>query len=152
MDWGIVARRLANGEDAEYVLDQFHEADRENFRVWLLNEAGAEAVARYDANLRLLDLGITRAQNVWHSITPKQRRTLIVTEQHGGKLGRIGKEYRHVARHQRYVPIYVATLRPLCERDLMAWDGGAFDPEGAAVITERGRFVLKHGPIDNPKE
>jgi hypothetical protein len=29
---------------------------------------------------------------------------------------------------------------------LLAWDGGALDPEKAAVITERGLFVLKHGP------
>jgi hypothetical protein len=33
-----------------------------------------------------------------------------------------------------------ATIRNLCARDLLAWDGGAF------AVTERGRFVLRHGP------
>jgi hypothetical protein len=43
-------------------------------------------------------------------------------------------------------PIYARTLRNLCARNLMAWDGGAFDPEAVAVITENGRFVYQHRP------
>ena len=29
------------------------------------------------------------------------------------------------------------------------WDGGAFDPERKAVLTERGKFVLRHGQAEN---
>ena len=42
----------------------------------------------------------------------------------------------------------VKTIRNLADRGLLAWDGGAFDPEAAAIPTERGRFVAKHGPAN----
>ena len=37
------------------------------------------------------------------------------------------------------------TVRALAAHELLAWDGGALDPERKAVVTERGRFVFAHG-------
>lgn len=42
-------------------------------------------------------------------------------------------------------PIRLATLRKLAAHGLVDWDGGAFDPEAAAVLSEQGRFVLAKG-------
>ena len=111
----------------------------------ILEEAGVSQLAEFDAAMRDVRSGVAQARNIWHSISPAQRRALTAASEHGGRLTREGREYRHRDRHQPYRPIHVAILRPLCERNLMAWDGGAFDPEGAAVITEHGLFVLKHG-------
>lgn len=146
-------RRIGNGEDVTHLLDIQSAERREDFRSSMLKRAETDRVAQialehYDAAMRDLDSGVMGARDTWHSISPAQRRVLTGVERHGGRLDRIGKEYRATkGRHQPYMLAYVATIRPLCSRDLMAWDGGAFDPEAAAVITERGRFVLKHGPV-----
>lgn len=142
-------RRIRNGEEVEHVFDIKHAEDRVEFRAWLVEEAKTNPrvdLENWDRKMRELDLSIDRAKMVWHSISAAQRRVLVGVARHGGRLERVGKEYRASrGRHQPYMPAYVATIRPLCSRDLMAWDGGAFDPEAAAVITERGRFVLAHG-------
>lgn len=142
-------RRIRNGEDVEHVLDIKFATDRAEFRAWLVEEAKINPrvdLEDWDRKMRELDLGIDRAKMVWHSISATQRRVLFGAITHGGRMERVGKEYRaSKGRHQPYVPAYVATIRPLCSRDLMAWDGGAFDPEATAVVTERGRFVVAHG-------
>lgn len=120
---------------------------RQRVRHFLLDEGRPDLLAEYDAKMRDLDSGVMGAQSTWHSISATQRRALTEAAEHGGKLVRVGKEYRHGARNQPYKPIYVKTVRNLCSRDLLAWDGGAFDPESAAVVTERGLFVLSHGPV-----
>lgn len=40
------------------------------------------------------------------------------------------------------------TVRNLAARELVAWDGTAFDPEARAVLSERGRFVVRHGQAE----
>lgn len=143
-------RRIRNGEDVQHVIEIQSAEQRDEFRAWMLkwsetNPAARTALEHFDARMRDLATGVTGARSVWHSISQAQRRALESAEQHGGRLDRVGIEYRHCARHQPYLPIYVRTLRPLCSRDLFAWDGGAFDPESAVVLTERGRFVLARG-------
>lgn len=85
----------------------------------------------------------------WHSISPAQRRALQYAAANEGRLERSFLSKRYICRDplspDSETPIRVRTIRNLCARDLLAWDGGAFDPEAAAVITERGLFVLKHG-------
>lgn len=100
---------------------------------------------RFMQRMRDLDLGLTGARAVWHSISPAQRHALSYIAGHGGRLERHGKAYQPVTGEAPRRSIRILTLRPLAERNLIAWDGGAFDPEQAVVLTERGRFVLKHG-------
>jgi hypothetical protein len=138
----------ANGEPVADVMDEKLAVEREEFRSFLADQGprGVEALANYDRAMRDVDTGHAGARNAWHSITPAQRRVLVTAAARDGRVQREGKEYRHAqGHHQLYRPFYVATLRPLCERGLMAWDGGAFDPEAAAVLTERGRFVVMRG-------
>lgn len=145
MSWEEAVRRIAAGEDTEAVLDEKSAAERAEFIEWLRREAGDEAADRHLAKMREIDTGVYGARGCWAALSLAQRRALAEAERHGGRLDRVGKEYRHSARDQSYKPVYVATVRNLCARELMAWDGGAFMPEDAAVVSERGRFVLKHG-------
>lgn len=106
-------------------------------------EAGRpDVLAQYDEAVRLNRLGITRARAVWHSISAAQRAVLKVAGEFN-RLFLINGEYMP-GRPPGEPKIRVRTVRNLCDRNLLAWDGGVFVPENAAVITEHGRFVLKH--------
>src|SRR5580658_3016903 len=133
-------RRIQNGEDVQHVIETASAESRAEFRSWMLKWAetnrGVEiALEHYDAAMRDLDSGVMGARSTWHSISPAQQRAL-----------RTALEDTVDGKWVRGIGAGVSTIRALCARDLMAWDGGAFDPEAAAVITERGRFVLAHGP------
>lgn len=89
------------------------------------------------------------ARTTWHSISDAQRRTLII-------VGTGSRKLRRSSWSKNFYDAYgephavdkaagLLTVRNLCSRGLLAWDGGSFDPEKAAVITERGLFVLRHG-------
>lgn len=107
------------------------------------------AADQHQATLREIDLGTYGAKATWAALSAQQRRVMWLVEKHGPRLIRFKKEYiAENVRHQMHVPIYVSTIRPLCARDLLAWDGGALDPEAAIVLTERGQFMLRHGQGD----
>ena len=125
--------------------DERDQPQRAAFVAYLQSDGHAVAADDYLAKMREIDNGISGARGCWAAMTATQRRALTEANIHGGRLDRDGKGYRHASRNQPYRPIYAASVRNLCRRDLMAWDGGAFDPEASAVVTERGRFVLKHG-------
>ena len=140
-------------EEAARVMDQNDVDERASFDRFMREECGRPDLAdRHAARLHEMDSGRDGARRTWHSISAAQRRALLTAQAHGGQFKRIGKEYRHRDRNQPYVPCHVTTLRNLCARELLAWDGGAFDPESAAVLTERGRFLLAWGPTPDPLE
>ena len=162
LNWPEIMRRMNAGEELEDLLGEQAAEERMSFRIWLGNqgERGAEALARYDAWVRAADLGIDRAQAVWHSISDAQRRLVAMLGVTGRTLERFGnKVYLIRVRNaldnctiSRWTP-RLATVRNLASRELLEWTGGAFDPEASAVATERLRFVLKWGPrtdIENP--
>lgn len=128
-------------------------ADEARFREFMLAQDCPEAIARYDERMRLERLGIAGARRAWHSISPAQRRTLAYLGERPGYLLRNSSQrtfydYRGEP-HAEDKIARVATVRNLADRELLSWDGGAFDPERKVVLTERGRFVLKHGPMPN---
>ena len=152
MDWIEVARRIGAGEDVEAVLDEFHAAQREQFRSFLADEGpkGVAALAKFDQQMRDLDSGVDGARRTWQSLSPAQRDAVCLMVRDGTRLQRNGETgfYTYVG-HPGGFAIKgprIATVRNLAARDLVAWDGGAFDPEAVAVLTERGRFVHQHGP------
>lgn len=130
-------------EEVDHAIEADMRQREERFRAYMIEIGRPDLLAEYDAKQREYRLGIYSAKMTWHSISPAQRRALLDTERHGGRLTREGKEYRHRDRHQPYRPIRIATVRNLAARELLAWDGGAFDPEGSAVLTEHGQFVVK---------
>lgn len=94
----------------------------------ILHDMGRPDLAgELERNLRDVRSGVSSARNIWHSISPAQRRALVA-----------------FAAGATTCPL--RTARPLCARDLLACDGGLLDPEARFALTEHGRFVLAHGP------
>lgn len=116
----------------------------------MLREAGRpDLVAELDQNIRDCESGVMGAKSTWRSISPAQRRVLVLLEP-GRRLRRCGGS------RTRYDAVGgnveaegnvcgIATARNLCARELIACDGTAFDPEARFTLTERGRFVLAKG-------
>lgn len=131
---------------AEEILHALEAADRvreARFREMLLAEAGPEALARYEAKMKEVALGVDHAQMVWHSISNAQRRALKGISE--GRCRRVNNYYL-VGESGRFVwKERVATIRNLADRGLIDWDGGAFEPEREAVLSEAGRFLLAKG-------
>lgn len=142
--------KLLPGESVE---DWFDRTSRENaarMRETILASAHPDAekiLADYTANIRNLERGLTGARSCWHSISPKQARTLAILGA-GGALHKDGDsiyfDYRGLP-HDLTHACDIRTVRALCAHELAVVDGGTFDPESKIVITERGQFVLRHG-------
>lgn len=130
-------------------LDAKFTRQRERVRQVLYEQGRPDLVAEFDRKMREIDTGIEGARNCWHSISEAQRRALTFASSVHGRLVKSALRRRYIGvplDPQPEAPILVKTVRALCAHNLLAWDGGAFDPEAAAVITERGLFVLKHSP------
>lgn len=151
--WDEIARRFAAGEPLEHLVDERSAAERERVRAVLagMGPRASHALKDYDAALRDYDTGLYGARMCWHSISPAQRRTLLFLAP-----GRVLVRSARVRGHYDAVGTSAAvdtiakaarldTARNLASRGLLDWDGGALDPEGRAVPSDRGRFVLAHG-------
>lgn len=121
----------------------------ERVRSMLYKHGRPDLVAEMDGKLREIRLGTYGAKATWRSLSDAQRFALEFAAETGGRLARIGKTYWTPGDTCKIYGIRLATIRNLVARDLMAVDGGAFDPEREFVITEHGRFVLKHGQNEN---
>lgn len=85
-----------------------------------------------------------RAAAAWGSLSAAQARLLSGLRAHGWVLRRRGSMFDACAAGGSVAVAGVAhlrTVRALAARGLIDWDGGAFDPEAAAVLSDRGRFV-----------
>lgn len=138
-------------QPSDFDMETFrHECDRrriairERFRQWLISVDRPDLLADFDSNMRDVDLGLTAARNIWHSISAAQRHTLKTAiygplERHGVWYGPNDGDFARVCK--------IGTIRNLIARSLVDCDGGAFDPEARVVISDHGRFVVKHGPV-----
>lgn len=136
--------------DVHFLLDREQQKRRTRVDAMLREEGRPDLADDLAANLRDVDSGVSGARNVWHSISSAQRHALqYAANAAGGQIERVGKEYLDRLWTLPDRRIHAPTIRALCLHELMAWDGGLPDPEAAVVVTERGRFVLKHGPMEN---
>jgi hypothetical protein len=107
-----------------------------------------ELLAEYDRDMHDLDLGLTGARAAWHSISPAQRRVMEALEP-GRTLVRArwsSRRYDAIGSpHATASLCGLATVYNLVRRDLLQWDGPETDFNAKAILTERGRFVLKRG-------
>jgi hypothetical protein len=163
MDWPEIIRRMQAGEELENLLDESALRDRAVMAQMFADMGASDLWRRYQERMIALDLGIDRAQAVWHSISDAQRRLVAALGPAGRYLERHGtRRFNIIVRFATAIgaeSVWVcvwqpglATVRNLAERELLEWTGGVFDSEASAVPTERLRFVLRHGPrTDIPK-
>lgn len=139
---------LRGEDDIEFLLDRTQARHRERVMEVLREEGRADLAAEYAAKMRELDTGVLRARNVWQALSPAQRRVMEIMEP-GRTLrrrDRLSSRYDAYGNpHAESNVCGVRTVRNLAARELVAWEGGAFAPEARAVLTEHGRFVLRHG-------
>lgn len=104
-----------------------HESQRAQERVKrvLMEEGRPDLVEWLDGKLRDVRLGISSAQGKWHALSICQRVAL-----------------QRLARGEP-VEARDATWQALIRRQLIEW-------RGKPAITEHGRFVVKHGPVNTP--
>lgn len=136
-----------NNDDVLRWSEEESERSRRRVKAILWEQGRPDLANELDAKMRDIRLGIDGARSAWHSISDAQRRVLTILET-GRHLIRGTGKARYDATGAPYpVPnlCRLATARALCARDLLAPDGGAFDPESKFVLTERARFVMKHG-------
>lgn len=132
-------------------LDRESAQKTERVRALLLAEGRPDLVADLVARLRDIRLGLDAARNCWHSISSAQRRVLLLLAE-----GRVLVRPPHSrTRCHAIGPPHalgdvcsIATARALCKHELLACDGVLLDPERRMVLTERGRFVVRHGPTE----
>jgi hypothetical protein len=136
-------------KDIEFELDRQKRESNDRVKALLQAEGRFDLVEEFDQRIRDLNLGVTRARSVWHSISPAQRSLLALMMRGGVILVREGQTsfydlmqaaevvHRRVSR--------LPTVRSLLARDLLACEGGAFDPEAVVVLTENARFVFTKG-------
>lgn len=124
---------------------------RERVRAMILQNGGKDALADFDRQMRDLDLGVTGARAKWHSLSDKQRRTMQALRV-GAALVRIPNTTGYCVNSIGHLGkvCSLPTARALSRHELIAPDGGAFDPESRFVLTERGRFVFAHGRETQP--
>lgn len=154
--WAEIARRWRAGEPIAHLMDEEQRAAEEAFRGFLADKgpAGVEALRRYDARVRDVETGVYGARMAWHSSSPAQRRALLFLAP-GRVLVRCAwsPNFYDAVRVMGDWPgvstiakaARLDTVRNLASRELVSWEGGAFNPEARAAITERAVFVLKHG-------
>lgn len=121
----------------------------EGVRQLLFSEGRPDLVADLDAQMRRIALGLDGAGRTWQALSEPQRRVLRIMAT-GRKLVRCSwsrTRYGAVGEPDAIsVVCGLPTVRNLSARELIHVDGGVLDPEKAFVLTERGAFVVKHGP------
>lgn len=144
---------FAGTERPIHDLERQQRASQERVREILCEEGRPDLVAEFDANMRDVETGVTHARNLWHSISPAQRAVLAHLPLTGSnRLRRAASGYVVDGPGLPMPkPVRLPTLRAMAARGLVDWDGGAFDPEAAAVLSEQGRFVLAKGRPDTTK-
>lgn len=140
--------RYETEEDLLLRLDRESAQKTQRVREFLIAEGRPDLARDLDDKLRDIRLGVDRARSVWHSISPAQRRVLLLLNE-----GRYLRRPPH-SRTRCYAfgepfamgdVCSIRTARALCSRELLAPDGTLLDPEAKMVITEAGRFVVAHG-------
>ncbi|MBK3801308.1 hypothetical protein GAY33_19150 [Azospirillum brasilense] len=136
-------------EDVLHRLEAESRRQTEGVRAMLLEEGRPDLVEDLDRRLRESRMGITGARATWDALTELQRKVLLILLEGNRRLVR-QKHSKHFfdAIGEPHAVARVAglpTIRNLIARELLTPDGGTFDPEAAAVLTERARFVVQHG-------
>ena len=141
-------------EDVDAMIHAIEHRDRqrtEAIKRMLINKGRRDLADELDAKLKDVRTGVAGAQSTWHSISPAQRRVLTTLATGRWLIREHGSLSWYEAHGEPEAMARVCrlpTARNLIARELLACEGGAFDPERKLVLTERARFVLRHGPVN----
>ena len=135
-------------EDILQAIEARSRQQNESVRQMLIAEGRADLLARFDATMKDINSGVYGARTTWNALTAAQQRALRYVSENKGRLCRYAPNSFLMPGKAPPLPIRLATVRNLIARELLACDGGAFDPEKVLVMTERGRFVLKVVALD----
>lgn len=138
-------------EDFLHDLDRQSIESRARVRRLILEAGRPDLLAAFDKDMKELDNGVRGVRNAWHSLTSKQRFVLRLmgSGRYMSKSLRCRSMFDALGKAPAILSVCkVSTLRALSSRELIHVNGGPFDPEDSFVITERGSFVLKHGPTE----
>jgi hypothetical protein len=122
----------------------------ERTRALLIEQGRPDLAEELDRRIRDIRMGLDGARNCWHSISSRQRYVLGMMARGYSIQRAIRKPTLYDAHGRARVVLSVCrikTMRALCAHELAHVDGGATDPEAKFVITERGRFVYRHGAL-----
>ena len=147
-------RRITDGEDVEAVFDEKQREDRCRFDRLLRNELNRPDLAdKYQAKIREIDLVIYGARAIWTTLSVVQKRVLPFMAEAGARLGMMPKSRAYAIRTPLRTVVWNinrATVKTLAAHSLIDWEGDAFQPSSTAMLSDRGRFVLAHGPQKEP--
>lgn len=134
-------------EDILQEIERQSRATQRRVKDLLISEGRSDLADDLEHRFRDIDLGIAGAKTTWKALSKAQRETLECMGKGDGTLTRCGQKSKYYYRDKGFCPMIcgLPTARNLCARELIVCDGTAFDPELRFVLTERGRFVLKHG-------
>lgn len=136
-------------------LERQSREQQERTRQFLFEQGRPDLVFELDANLKDVRTGVSSARGTWHALSKAQRRVLRTLHGTGHKLRRTrGSNFEYEAAGGNADAISKAatlpTIRNLCRRELLVCEGDLRDPERVVVLTDHGRFVLAHGPLNVP--
>lgn len=134
--------------DIETMLDRSSLEKERMVRQLIIESGRTDVLDDYDRQLRDVKTGVYGAKMAWHSISSAQRKVLLALNDHAYLRKASGSQTRYDAAGGPANVCGIATVRNLIRRGLVACDGTAFDPEAIVVLTERGRFVLRHRSND----
>lgn len=135
-------------DDVFLAIERQSRARAESVRELLRGEGREDLIHDLDDKLREIKSGVMGAKAIWHSISAAQRRVLeLLAEGRRAVRASYSRTLYGAPGTPRMVGRLCAlpTLRALSARDLVAPEGGAFDPERVFVLTDHARFVLAHG-------
>lgn len=142
---------MSDEDDAlmQYLEEQCHEQQART-RQFLLEQGRPDLASDLDASLKDVRTGVSGARGTWRALSKVQRDILRTLHDTGHKLVRtpsLRTFYDAVGGNADAISkaAGIRTVRNLCRRELLTCDGTLTDPERRVVLTDHGRFVLRHG-------
>jgi hypothetical protein len=118
---------------------------------FLVAEGRKDLAEELRLRLAAVDSGLISVGSIWLALSSHQRAVLVLLAKFRSVRRVRGCVYEVATTEDRAQPAFptrLGTIRALGARGLIDWTGGAFDPESSAIISDRGRFVVTHGPAN----
>lgn len=116
---------------------------------FLLAEGRKDLADELRARISANDAGLVHAGSLWLTLSGHQRTVLLLLAKFRPVRRVRDKTYEIADLAESAETAFstrLSTIRALGALGLIDWTGGVFDPEAAAMISDKGRFVALQGP------